>query len=442
MKYSRFIDGLLAEALYVKDSGDISVWLRFMENAINDPVKKELFLKASDQEFISELKKDRRVLQTAHTRLESLAIELLYEEENCHREDEDEAEGTGESDNVKGTMENDIPDEDGTGGRDDEDGIIWPCCDTREQEDELAEKAILNSMESAADEFLRSSQMVTGNKPFFGRAPEGYQKEREIRFLSQMPVSLKHLARMIGRTGGTGTENGGNFVHASKSDISGITTGDDLGGMLPVETAMLACKETQDIFLRNYAEKRLQVFSSASSCRKPQDHSDGPVIICLDTSGSMQGKPVTIAMALTIAIIIYSLRRMRKVFVIRYSDSYDYKSFTSIRQCRTDLGHFLRCGGSGGNNENLMFTDLFSKLLPSEPEFDTADILCISDFGWDVIGEKVLEMISAAKAGGMKFYGLCIPSFDISGRAAHRLMSVCDSKWLWTDGRCVQMKER
>ena len=52
MKYSRYIDGLLAEALYVKDSGDTSVWLRFMENAIKDPVKKELFLKASDQEFI------------------------------------------------------------------------------------------------------------------------------------------------------------------------------------------------------------------------------------------------------------------------------------------------------------------------------------------------------------------------------------------------------
>lgn len=437
MKYSRYIDGLIAEAFYVKDTGDTSVWLRFEENAMKDPVKKELFLKASDREFISRLKKDRRALQTARSYLESLAIELLYEEENCPREDEDEAEGTGESGNGKTQMKNEK-----AGGTDDEDGIIWPYRDIRDTIDESAEKPVLDSMESAADEFLHSSQTDNDSNSFFGRTQDGYQKEREIRFLSQMPVSLKRLARMIGRTGGHGTEKGGNFVHASKSDISGISIGDDLGSMLPVETAMLACKETQDVFFRNYAEKRLQIFSSVSSCRKPQDHSDGPVIICLDTSGSMQGKPVIIAMALTIAITIYSLRRRRKVFVIKYSDIYDYRSFVSIRQCRADLGHFLRYGRAGGNNENLMFTDLFSKLLPLEPEFDTADILCISDFGWDILDGKVLEMISAAKAGGMKFYGLCIPSFDISGNAAYKLMSVCDSKWLWTDGRCVQMKER
>lgn len=54
---------------------------------------------------------------------------------------------------------------------------------------------------------------------------------------------------------------------------------------------------------------------------------------------------------------------------------------------------FLHWMGRGGNNENEMFKDLFTNLLPLEPEFDTADILCISDFGWTMLDKEVEEMI-------------------------------------------------
>jgi hypothetical protein len=44
----------------------------------------------------------------------------------------------------------------------------------------------------------------------------------------------------------------------------------------------------------------------------------------------------------------------------------------------------------GGNDENSMFEWLFREILPREEKFRTADILCISDFGW---GSIVLEVL-------------------------------------------------
>ena len=263
-------------------------------------------------------------------------------------------------------------------------------------------------------------------------------REIETKLLSGIPKSLKRLARMIGRTGGTGLVAGKTFGRASKSDISGITVGNDLNSLLPTEIAMLSEKGTQDIFYRNYAEKRLQVFASASSGEAKKEHQDGPVIICLDTSSSMNGEPATIAKMLTIAVAIYAMRRRRKVMVIKYSFNYECMTFKSMKKDKDNLLDYLSWHGVGGNDENRMFSYLFGKRLPKEPAYDTADILCISDFGWCYLCEEVQEMIAQAKQGGMKFYGLGV---NLYNPRFMQSMDICDSKWLWEGGQCVEITD-
>ena len=280
----------------------------------------------------------------------------------------------------------------------------------------------------------------------------GSKVELQNRFLSNVPQSLIELAKRIGRSGDNIYETSGSFVSSSKSDIAGITIGDDLSNLLPSELAMLAEPVTRDIFYRNFVTKRLQVFASQSSGKKGKKKHDGPIVICLDTSSSMQGEPVLVAKALSIAICIIAQRRKRKVLVVKYSYSHDLFRLHNIEHDKKDLLDFLGEVEMGGNDENGMFRWLFDDIMPFEGDYSTADILCISDFGWMPISEEVMEKINAEKQKGMTFYGLNIVDSSTTGQYMRNHMeemdeflgspaNVCDSMWEYENGICKETKK-
>ena len=271
------------------------------------------------------------------------------------------------------------------------------------------------------------------------------ERRAELRFLRSIPSSLKRLARLIGRSG-TEEVGEGHFLTASKSDIAGITIGDDLGSVLPSEVALLAGRETEDVFFHRFVGKRLQVFGSASTCGKePIVRQDGPVVVCLDRSSSMEGRPSDIARALTLAVTILAKRRHREVAIVKYCDmDMDFFFVKNLRKQRKDLIDFLSYSCPGGNNEDTMFGMVFRDLLPREKAFLSADVLCVSDFGWSPVGMEVMDWIRESKARGMKFYGL-----DVSGEGIRNFESrvwaesrngsfppaIIDSMWIWDEER-------
>ena len=142
---------------------------------------------------------------------------------------------------------------------------------------------------------------------------------------------------------------------------------------------------------------------------------------------------------LTIAVSIYAMRRRRKVMVVKYSDSYKIETFIKRRADRDRLMKFLQWTGVGGNSENRMFRNLFETVLPQEPKFDAADILCISDFGWEGLSKDIQELIAKAKSDGMKFYGLVVGNCSWMGFRSEQAIKMCDSRWQWLNGECVNI---
>lgn len=274
--------------------------------------------------------------------------------------------------------------------------------------------------------------------------PKLEQQRRENIYLRSIPESLKKLALLIGRAGEDVTETRGRFSVASKSDIEGITVGNNLSALLPSELVLLSEKATQDVFFMNFAEKRLQVFASASQASRPDDHKDGPVIICVDESASMSGEPLQVAIQLAYAVTIIAKRRHREVLIVAYSDSHKMMRVDSLGNDRSKLLEFLSDVSMGGNDENAMFEWLFQDIMPREKKFDTADILCISDFGWVAIDDSVKRLIDEQKSSGMKFYGLNIGGafggwHDLDDFGLLGPMDVCDSLWEYSDGECREV---
>ena len=447
MRYSGFIDNVLAEAAYAKKSGDAS-WLMNRLHVEDDPVKRKILQVVCNKDFIESVRRDLEWMREQKGLLEDLAEGI----EDDEREDEAEevnqqlqsfrntltASSPYDDDNVKEEkpeikVEDSVTDRNGK--QTDKD---W------EEMRKEAQRKLLDDKQNPIKQFEKELKNQRKNPEYasFGEGPTSEEiQEVESRLLAHVPKSLKKLARKIGRSGGTGASSGKSFSRASKSDISGITVGDDLNSLLPTEIAMLAEKGTQDIFYRNYAEKRLQVFASASSGERKKEHKDGPVIICLDTSSSMNGEPATIAKMLSIAVAIYAMRRKRRVMIIKYSYGYECETFTSMKKDSCKLLDFLRWHGTGGNDENRMFTYLFEKRLPQEPAYDTADILCISDFGWCYLEDDVQQMIKKAKEDGMIFYGLGVNMQGVRQYGIEDSMDICDSKWIWEANDCYEIDD-
>ncbi len=277
------------------------------------------------------------------------------------------------------------------------------------------------------------------------------QKKLELRFLRTVPPSLVRLAKLIGRSGNYDMVPSGKFLSAAKSDIAGITVGNDLSNLLPSEIAMLTSPSTEDIFLRKFAEKRLQIFASASSGENPIRHQDGPIIICVDVSGSMTGEKMRLAVALSFAICIIAKRQHRKVLIVKYSDSYEMIEIKNFRKQRLELIKFFRIYRSGGNSENKMFRWLFQQVLPKYGKFKSADVLCITDFGWEKISYRTMELIKEKKKNGMLFYGLdvqpdysddSIEDFATSLDEMADINDIIDFMWEWHFDKniCTEVK--
>ena len=306
-----------------------------------------------------------------------------------------------------------------------------------------------DELESNEAESSKNKQKDNGS---YGRViakGTGSQKFLEDRFLTSVPPSLIRLAKLIGRSGDGIMSTSGAFASASKSDIGGITVGNDLSSLLPTELALLSEPATQSVFYKNYTTRRLQVFASTSHDTKGKKHRDGPIVICMDTSSSMDGEPVLVAKALTMAICIIAQRAHRPVMVVRYSDGHELFRLRNIDAQKKAILDFLSVTEMGGNDEDELFRWLFTDIMPNEKEYDSADVLCISDFGWTEVKEESMGLIEKEKSKGTIFYGLNIMN-EVSG-AGFGLFSrfsnnttgspaaICDSLWEYRDGKVMRM---
>lgn len=279
-----------------------------------------------------------------------------------------------------------------------------------------------------------------------GKAPE---HTAEAIFLKNIDPSIVQLAELIGRSGRTDTEEiKGEFLHSSKSDITGITVGNNLNCVMPSEMALLGDRSTENVFYHRYSQKRLQVFASASSSTKKPIEDRGPIFMCIDTSGSMCGDPEKMAKTLALAVAIVAQRRNRSLVLVNYSHRVSFFVLTNLKKQKMKLLSFLSKSYDGGNDENLLFSFLF-KELPQREEyrkfshnFEGADLLIISDFSWCNIHKKVNKLLQENRDKGMRIYGVSTEEsvslyphkdyYDEYNYNGYDFFNHCDFKYLYT----------
>lgn len=200
-------------------------------------------------------------------------------------------------------------------------------------------------------------------------------------------------------------------------EIEQISAGKDLQHLLPMETAILADKQTEDLFYLKYASSQLQLFANKpklESMQKTEKRQNkkprlekGPIIVSLDTSGSMSGKPEKIARCLLLQLLRMAKKQKRKCFLITFSVRAQYMDLSRPGSWRR-LISFLNNPYTGGTDGEEMLNIALGML--NTDNYSMADILIISDFYFPQPQRITMEKMEIEHRKGTRFYGLQIES--------------------------------
>ncbi len=224
-----------------------------------------------------------------------------------------------------------------------------------------------------------------------------------------------------------------------KSEISGVHHSDHLEALIPSEVSLLSNQETEIIFAKKFVEKKLLTFQYRSEDIQAEEGDPeekmysskgeeyGPIILCVDTSGSMFGKPERIAKALSFAILELALKQDRAAYVISFSTQIRTLKLNSITSNFTKLVDFLKLSFHGGTDLQPALTEAL-KILKEE-SYSYADVMVISDFALTQIETKLRNDIELRRKNyGTNFYSLHITRKEYS---QHMASSIFDQHWIY-----------
>lgn len=224
-----------------------------------------------------------------------------------------------------------------------------------------------------------------------------------------------------------------------QSKLTGIHQSDDLPNLLPAEAALLTTSETEILFYKKFAEKKLQTFEYASETFAARNVSEnrkrkvskelenGPFILCIDTSGSMHGTPERVAKTLSLAVLQLALQQNRKCYLISFSTKIETLELTDVKNAFPEILSFLSMSFDGGTDMNPAMRHALSILTLKD--YKRADIVVVSDMIMAGLANSVSQGIQKAKKNGTKFQSLVIGSSSNQG-----VIKEFNENWFYNSG--------
>ncbi|MDD9885308.1 MAG: VWA domain-containing protein [Gammaproteobacteria bacterium] len=226
----------------------------------------------------------------------------------------------------------------------------------------------------------------------------------------------------------------------SREEIIGVRFGKDIERALPQELALLADDETALLFDIKFAESSLMHFDMAGwksedleipheeLIEVEEEEKMGPIIVCVDTSGSMAGQPETIAKAVTLYMATKAIAQKRNCYLISFSTGIHELDLSGHCNIKNLIGFLQRSFGGGTDVAPAVTRAL--KMMKEE-DYEKSDLLIISDFVMRDLPDEQRAEIADSKQQGNKFYSLSIggehiQSFD---------RKIFDGEWAYDSQR-------
>lgn len=214
-------------------------------------------------------------------------------------------------------------------------------------------------------------------------------------------------------------------------ETRGIIRSDDISRMLPSELVFLGHPQLKMLWHARRAEKALltyrvegvlsehvltekEVLESKQQPGKKEHLERGPIIVCLDTSGSMQGTPEMVAKALTLEAMRVALTEKRACYLYAFSGPQQVieHQLELTEQGLTKFMAFLIQSFHGGTDIQAPLEKAMAKL--DTEEWKRADIMIVTDGEFSVPSNTV-ELINKAKEKNkLRIHGVLVGGWNSS----------------------------
>ncbi len=231
-----------------------------------------------------------------------------------------------------------------------------------------------------------------------------------------------------------------------RSEIVGVQRGNDLNQILPSEVALFG-EETEWQFLKRFADEELQmnhyedrrlinsnkIFSETYQRVKKKEK--GPFIVCVDTSGSMEGEPERIAKVLCFGILKMAAADQRRAYLVNFSSGIQTIDLLNLVDSIDEVAAFLQKSFHGGTDISLGLSEALNQL--ETHHYRDADVLVISDF----IMYRISDDLCQAMEKQQHNYGTQFHSLIITDQANEEVIQQFDNVWSYDPDQKGIVKE-
>ena len=208
-------------------------------------------------------------------------------------------------------------------------------------------------------------------------------------------------------------------------DTRGVERSGDIARMLPSEAVLFVRPALRLLWHAKRAERALATYSvrgvqqerfiaddagteARDAERKKKKQDRGPIIVCLDTSGSMQGAPETVAKAVTLEALRIATAEKRDCFLYAFSGKAQVVEFdlSLARGGVQVLLEFLGCSFHGGTDVAEPMARALKRV--ETDKWSRADVIVASDGEFPVPATTRSAVAQARESLHLRVHGLLI----------------------------------
>ena len=287
----------------------------------------------------------------------------------------------------------------------------------------------------------------------------GWQNAKELHRLAQRLPQIREIARTLGRmheTCGAGDRpvlsqvidpmrRASEELHDVTTpripgEMRGIERSGEIGRMLPSEAVLFNHPLLRRVWHARRAERSLATYRVQGVGPQEVGFSDdvdddssrdgnrlerGPIIACIDTSGSMAGAPEAVAKALILAVIRVAHEEGRDCLLYAFSgpDEVAECDLSGVRAEKERLLDFLALSFHGGTDVAGPITQAVERVRSAR--WARADVLVVSDGEFPVPNETIEMTSDARSSAGLRVHGVLVasgrsPAMEALCRPLHR----------------------
>ena len=233
------------------------------------------------------------------------------------------------------------------------------------------------------------------------------EKRMELADTLSKSDKMKRIAELAGRFRNVVNSSSANVPIHGIDEIVDIGISSDIAHMLPTELVKLI--EFPDLFYQDFLEGKLLTYN----LKGVEQLGRGPIICCVDDSGSMGGNREEWAKAVVLAMMALAQKQRRGFGVIFFDTKVTFSRYFK-RDQKVTIQEKIEIAqhSTGGGTEFFIPLQAAFQMRADDPSLKPADIVFITDGDCLMTNSQTEEVLGLKAKTEMRIYGIAIDCYS------------------------------